>query len=169
VPLYCACFKISTRPMRLIERFFILASVWAKTRCSRTRRPLIDGCRRICSGDSERLYLARAKGTITKYKKALGDPVGLAELLVFSCERAAGFCQDVHHEDTAYFDALVRMFEQALEATANLTGKMVFLHDSIASGVLVVNSVMELARTWMFCFPSSIYLLTPGGLHGNRN
>ena len=68
--------------------------------------------------------VSKATGAITKYKKALGDPVGLAELLVFSCERAAGFCQNVHHEDTAYFDALVRMFEQALEATANLTGNV---------------------------------------------
>ena len=72
----------------------------------------------------QRTSVSRAKGAITKYKKALGDPVGLAELLVFSCERAAGFCQNVHHEDTAYFDALPRMFEQALEATANLTGNV---------------------------------------------
>lgn len=68
--------------------------------------------------------VSRATGTITKYKKALGDPVGLAELLVFYCERAAGFCQDVHHEDASYFDALVRMFGQALKATADLTGKV---------------------------------------------
>jgi hypothetical protein len=72
----------------------------------------------------QRTSVSRVKGAITKYKKALGDPLGLAELLVFSCERAAGFCQDVHHEDTAYFDALVRMFEQALEAPANLTGNV---------------------------------------------
>jgi hypothetical protein len=72
----------------------------------------------------QRTSVSRAKRVITKYKKALGDPVGLAELLVFSCERAAGFCQDVHNEDTAYFDALVRMFEQAVEATANLTGNV---------------------------------------------
>jgi len=68
--------------------------------------------------------VSRATGAMYKYKKALGDPVGLAELLVFYCERASGFCQDVHHEDMAYFDALVRMFEQALKATANLTGKV---------------------------------------------
>lgn len=68
--------------------------------------------------------VSRATGAITKYKKALGDPAGLAELLVFYCERAAGFCQEVHHEDMAYFDALMRMFEQALKATANLTGKV---------------------------------------------
>lgn len=68
--------------------------------------------------------VSRAKRAITKYKKALGDPVGLAELLVFYCERAAGFCQDVDHRDTAYLDALVRTFEQALKAMANLTGKV---------------------------------------------
>jgi hypothetical protein len=66
----------------------------------------------------------QSQGAIAKYKKALGDPVGLTELLVFYCERAAGFCQDVDYRDTAYFDALVRMFEQALKATANLTVKV---------------------------------------------
>jgi hypothetical protein len=50
--------------------------------------------------------------------------VGLAELLVSYCERAAEFCQDVHHEDVAYLDALVRTFQQALKATANLTGSV---------------------------------------------
>src|SRR5215469_11788205 len=68
--------------------------------------------------------VSSAKRAISKYRKALGDPVGLAELLVFCCERAAGFCQDVDHRDTAYLDALVRTFEQALKATASLTGKV---------------------------------------------
>ena len=119
----------------------------------------------------EQPSVSRATGAITRYKKALGDPVGLAELLVFYCERGAGFCQDVHHEDVAYFDALVRTFAQALKATANLTGNIQkrFLAGWITFGRLVVNSVMELARTWMFCFPSSIYRLKPGVFHGNRN
>jgi hypothetical protein len=30
------------------------------------------------------ISISRATGAITKYKKALGDPVGLAELLVFT-------------------------------------------------------------------------------------
>ena len=68
--------------------------------------------------------VSRATGAITKYKKALDDSVGLAELLVFYCERAAGFSQDVDHQDTAYLDALVRTFEQALQAAAKLTGKV---------------------------------------------
>jgi hypothetical protein len=68
--------------------------------------------------------VSRAIGAISKYQKALGDPWGLAELLVFYCERAAGFCQDVDHRDTTYLDALVRMFGQALKATTNLTAKV---------------------------------------------
>jgi|SRR5579864_1483085 len=84
--------------------------------------------------------LSRAKRAITKYKKALGDPVGLAELLVFYCERAAGFCQDVDHRDTAYLDALVRTFAQALKATGNLT-------DNVQNGFLIrLNHVRSIGR-----------------------
>jgi hypothetical protein len=68
--------------------------------------------------------VSRAKREITKYKKALGDRAGVAELMVFYCERAAGFCQEVDHRDTAYFDALARMFGHALKATASLTGNI---------------------------------------------
>lgn len=62
--------------------------------------------------------LSRAKRAITDYRKARGDAEGVAELMVFYCERAAGFSRDVSHDDAGYFDALVRMFEQALK-TAN--------------------------------------------------
>ena len=43
------------------------------------------------------------------------DVAGLAELMVFYCECAAGFCGDVGYQDDGYFDALVRMFEEALK------------------------------------------------------
>jgi hypothetical protein len=56
-----------------------------------------------------------AKRAISDYKKAVGDPEGLAELMVFYCERAAGFCSDICNDDEGYFDALVRMFEQSLK------------------------------------------------------
>jgi hypothetical protein len=58
--------------------------------------------------------VSQAKSAISDYKKAVGDPEGLAELMVFYCERAAGFCSDMASDDEGYFDALVRMFEQAL-------------------------------------------------------
>jgi hypothetical protein len=68
--------------------------------------------------------VSRAKRAITDYKKAIGDSEGLAELTVFYCKRAAGFCRDVGHHDAAYFQALVRMFEQALNTTTNLTANV---------------------------------------------
>ena len=60
--------------------------------------------------------VAKAKKAISDYKKAIGQPQGLAELMVFYCERAAGFSNDVGLQDEGYFDALVRMFGQALKA-----------------------------------------------------
>src|SRR5271169_6086621 len=51
----------------------------------------------------------------TSHRSAVGDTEGLAELMVFYCERAAGFCSDVCNDDEGYFDALVRMFEQTLK------------------------------------------------------
>jgi hypothetical protein len=63
----------------------------------------------------------KAKQAISSFKKAVGDLAGLAELMVFYCECAAGFCNDVGYQDEAYFNALVRMFEQALKTLAQLS------------------------------------------------
>jgi hypothetical protein len=59
--------------------------------------------------------VAKAKKAIADHKKAIGQPEGLAELAVFFCERAVGFSNDVGLQDEGYFDALVRMFGQALK------------------------------------------------------
>ena len=37
--------------------------------------------------------VSKAKQAISHYKKAVGDPAGLTELMVFYCEQAAGYCQ----------------------------------------------------------------------------
>ena len=75
-----------------------------------------DVCRR------QETSVSKAKQAVSDYKKALGDPEGLAELMVFYCERAAGFSKGVSHDDASYFDALVRMFEQSLKITNTLAG-----------------------------------------------
>jgi hypothetical protein len=64
--------------------------------------------------------VAKAKKAIADYKKAIGQSQGLAELMVFYCERAAGFSNDVGLQDEAWFDALLRMFEQSLKTIATL-------------------------------------------------
>lgn len=59
--------------------------------------------------------VATAKKAISDYRRAIGRPADLAELMVFYCEQAAGFSNDVGLQDEGYFIALVRMFEQALK------------------------------------------------------
>lgn len=64
--------------------------------------------------------VAKAKKAITDYKKAAGQPKGLAELMVFYCEQAIAFSSDLGLDDEGYYSALVRMFEQALKVVMAL-------------------------------------------------
>jgi hypothetical protein len=64
--------------------------------------------------------VAKAKQAISSYRQAVGEPAALAELMLFYCEQAAGFCSDIGYQDDGYFDALVRMFEQAITITGEL-------------------------------------------------
>lgn len=64
--------------------------------------------------------VSKAKKAISDYKKAIGLSEGLAELMVFYCERASGFSDDVGLQDDGYFDALVHMFEQALKTISTI-------------------------------------------------
>jgi hypothetical protein len=50
----------------------------------------------------------------------VGELSGLAELIVFYCERAPGFCADIGYQNDDYFNALVNMFGQALKTIARL-------------------------------------------------
>jgi hypothetical protein len=65
--------------------------------------------------------VSQAKRAISDYRKAVGDPEGLAELMIFYCERAAGFCSDICNDDEGYYDALVSMFRQALKVASTLS------------------------------------------------
>jgi len=58
--------------------------------------------------------IAKGKKAVADYKKAVGQPAGVAELSVYYCERGVGFANDVGLQDEGYFAALVRMFEQAV-------------------------------------------------------
>ena len=62
----------------------------------------------------------KAKKAIADYKKAIADAAGLAELMVFYCEQAAGFSSDLGYQDENHFYALVRMFQQAVAAANEL-------------------------------------------------
>jgi hypothetical protein len=64
--------------------------------------------------------VVKAKQAISSYRKAVGELSGLAELMVFYCERATGFCADIGYQNDDYFNALVNMFGQALKTIARL-------------------------------------------------
>jgi hypothetical protein len=66
------------------------------------------------------ISVAKAKQAISSYRKAVGEPAGLAELMVSYCESAAGFSDNIGYQDEGYFDALVHMLEQALKVTCQL-------------------------------------------------
>ena len=64
--------------------------------------------------------VSKAKKAILDYRKAIGNPEGVAELSVFYCEEAARLLSDCGMEDEGYFNALVRMYGQALAAATDL-------------------------------------------------
>jgi len=61
------------------------------------------------------ISVSKAKKAISDYKKALGKPEGLAELTVFYCEEVFNFLAGCGLDDEGFYDALVRMFDQALK------------------------------------------------------
>jgi hypothetical protein len=69
------------------------------------------------------MSLSKAQKAVADYKKAVGQPGGLAELMTFYCEQAAGFYADVGMDDEVHFDALLRMFGQALAEASRLPAK----------------------------------------------
>jgi hypothetical protein len=64
--------------------------------------------------------VSNAKKAIADYKKAIGRPEGIAELLIFYCEEAFGFLESCSMEDEGYFAALIRMFERSLDIVSTL-------------------------------------------------
>ena len=66
------------------------------------------------------ISVAKAKKAISDYKKAIGRQEGLAELTVFYCESCMALLDECGMDDEGYFNALVRMFEQALKAVVVL-------------------------------------------------
>jgi hypothetical protein len=67
------------------------------------------------------ISVSKAKKAISDYKKAVGQPEGLAESMVYYCEQAAGFSQDVGMAGESWFDALLRAFENALKIVNTLS------------------------------------------------
>jgi hypothetical protein len=70
---------------------------------------------------NEPISVSKAKKAIADYKKAIGNPEGLAELSIFYCEEAINFLESCSFEDEGYFVALIRMYGRALTFVLKLT------------------------------------------------
>lgn len=66
------------------------------------------------------ISVAKAKKAIADYRKAIGRPEGLGELLVFFCEEAIGQLLACGVDDEGYHVSLVRMFERAIVSVGDL-------------------------------------------------
>ena len=86
--------------------------------------------------------VSKAKQAISHYKRAVGDAAGVSELMVFYCEQAAGYCQDIGYQEEGFFDALVRMFEQALKSATTLPA------DGRDSLIVRLNRVREISHAF---------------------
>jgi hypothetical protein len=91
--------------------------------------------------------VAKAKKAIADYRKAEGQPHGLAELTVLFCEVASGFAADVGMDDESYLGARVKMCEQALKAVAVLVRGIGMLLQAVAHrGGQVARHAVTLSR-----------------------
>ena len=69
---------------------------------------------------SQSVSISKAKKAIANYKKAMGEPTGLAELSIYYCEEAFSFLESCAFEDERYFVALIRMYDQAVKRVLDL-------------------------------------------------
>ena len=69
---------------------------------------------------NEPLSVSKAKKAIADYKKAIGQPEGMAELSIFYCEEAFSFLESCRMEEEGYFLALIRMYSEAIKFVSNV-------------------------------------------------
>ncbi len=97
--------------------------------------------------------VSKAMKAISDYRKAVGDPEGMAELSIFYSEESITFANTYGMDDESYLYAIVRIFEQALKSITDLQSKRVqssfvdrlnSLRENIEFGYGVEESINEL-------------------------
>jgi len=84
--------------------------------------------------------------------------------MVFYCEQAAGYCQDIGYQEEGFFDALVRMFEQALQSANTLpaNGRHSLIARLNRVREIVTPLVTALATIWTTSWPNTSSIPTEG-------
>jgi hypothetical protein len=66
------------------------------------------------------IQISKAKRAISSYSKAVGDPLGEAELMIFFVECGNNFTVNFGDIDEAFYDALNRMYRRAIDKVLSL-------------------------------------------------
>jgi hypothetical protein len=66
------------------------------------------------------IEVSKAKKAISSYSKAVGDPLGEAELMTFFVECGNKFTVDFGDIDEAFYEALNRMYRRAIDKVLSL-------------------------------------------------
>jgi hypothetical protein len=69
------------------------------------------------------ISVSRALSVLSDYKKASGKPEAHLELMVFYCEQAAEFSENLGMEGRSWFSSLVRVFAEALNLSDSIPRK----------------------------------------------
>lgn len=80
----------------------------------------IDECMYPDVRKNKPIQISKAKKAISSYSKAVGDPLGETELMVFFVECGNSFTVDFGDIDEGFYDALNRVYQRAIEKVLSL-------------------------------------------------
>jgi hypothetical protein len=80
----------------------------------------IDECMYPDVYSNKSLQISKAKRAISSYSKAIQDPLGETELMVFFVECGNKFTVDFGDIDEGFYEALNRMYQRAIKNVLNL-------------------------------------------------
>lgn len=80
----------------------------------------IDECMHPDIYSNKPIQIAKAKKAISSYSKAVGDPLGVTELMVFFVERGNSFTVNFGDIDEGFYDSLNGMYRRAIQKVLSL-------------------------------------------------
>ncbi len=83
-------------------------------------RETIDACMYPDIYSNKPIQISKAKRAISQYSKAIGDPLGEIELMVFFVECGNQYTVDLGDIDEGFYDALNRMYQRAIQKVLGL-------------------------------------------------
>ncbi len=83
-------------------------------------KKMIDACMYPDVYSNKPIQISKAKRAISSYSKAIGDPLGETELMIFFVECGNKFTLDLGDIDGGFYDALNGMYQRAIKKVLSL-------------------------------------------------